>query len=144
MHFISSIFFENYLITVILSFLKRELERDFANVSDCLSCTVWTFHDRYRAFLVLKRLQTVENCRKSSWNVNKHSNIERLYSNALERIVEKVHVHVSKFRNNVMIVGWSGDFFVKIFSNYLAIFVLFCLFLISKTNVYDHLPFADN
>ena len=50
----------------------------------------WTFHDRFLAFLVIKRSQTIENGQErlgtfESWRIN-----------AMKRIVEKFHVHASK------------------------------------------------
>ena len=51
------------ITTVFLSFLKHERERDFAIVSERLSCTVWTFPSVQR-FMTISELFG----RKRSWN----------------------------------------------------------------------------
>ena len=58
------------ITTVFLSFLKHERERDFAIVSERLSCTVWTFLSVQR-FMTIYELfghQRSETVMKRSWN----------------------------------------------------------------------------
>ena len=58
------------ITTVFLSFLKHERERDFAIVSERLSCTVWTFLSVQR-FMTISELfghQRSETVMIRSWN----------------------------------------------------------------------------